>query len=69
MYIWIAIGEVSSLPVFASDKRYPMQHWLRTRRSVDHVRLFRWGGPKGMIEVCIPCFLDPGNKPAKERGH
>lgn len=68
-YIWIAIGEVSGLPVFASDKKYSTHWWLSRRRSTDHVRLFRSGGPRGIIEACVRCFLEDPDRPVREKNH
>jgi hypothetical protein len=67
-YIYVALGEASGLPVHATDTKYMMKTWLTTRRSIDHVRVFRLGGPKGTMEVCIPCFLKHPDAPLKRKG-
>lgn len=66
-YIWIVQGGVSSRPLYASDRKYSMHRWLDTRRGTAFLKLFRWGGPTGMVDVCIPCFLDHPDRPAHDR--
>lgn len=68
-YIWIVVGGAFGLPVYASSEKYTLYHWLITRQSHKNLRVFRWGGPKGMIEVCKPCLLNAPNQPVEERGH
>lgn len=69
-YIWIMTGQASGLPVYAADTKYLAYNYLVTRRSDNPpVRVFRYGGPKGIIEVCKRCFMNAPNQPVSEKGH
>lgn len=68
-YVWVVLGGASGLPVYGTDKKYLMHNWLITRRGNTMLRLFRLGGSRGNIEVCIPCFLDKPQEPVHKRGH
>jgi hypothetical protein len=67
-YFWVVVGEVSRLPVYVSDKKHRAFWWLDRRRGTSLVRLFRINGDR-VVEICLPCFMDNPDTPAKPRGH
>lgn len=67
-YIWVAVGEASRLPVFASEKKYRMIWWLQRRQGLTMIHVYRLKDTE-VIEVCVPCLLDHPTEPAKKRGH
>jgi hypothetical protein len=65
-YVWVVVGDASRLPVATFTTKHELVQWLKTRRGNTMLRLFRFSGYMGRVEIDIQHLLDFPTLPAKE---